>query len=114
MEFLYLIFYACLRLRFLDVKINPGPRRPVPTVCRLLCSNVWDLAGNLSYLTVASSRCDILLCSEFRVRSVRQNLYMFTLNRNADLDDRIFDCLLTSIAALQAEEVRASLLFVGD
>ena len=25
MKFLYLIFYACLRLRFLDVETNPGP-----------------------------------------------------------------------------------------
>ena len=57
-------FYACLRLRFLDVETNPGPRRPVPTVCRLLCSNIRSLAGNLSDLTVASSRYYILLCSE--------------------------------------------------
>ena len=28
MEFIYLIFYACLRLRFLDVETNPLPRRP--------------------------------------------------------------------------------------
>ena len=43
MEFLYLIFYACLRLRFLDVETNPGSRRPVPTVCRILLviSGVW-------------------------------------------------------------------------
>ena len=63
MEFLYLIFYACLRLLFPDVETNPGPRRPVPTVCRLLCSNVRGLARYLSYLTVASSQYDILLCS---------------------------------------------------
>ena len=53
--------------------------------------------------------CD---CSEmlvFIVCGVRQNL-----NRNADLDDRIFDCLLTSMAAVQAEEVLAYFLFVGD
>ena len=43
MEFLNLIFYACLRLRFLDVETNPGPRRPVPAVCRILCSNVLGL-----------------------------------------------------------------------
>ena len=43
---------------------NPGLRRPVPTVYRLLCSNVRGLAGNLSDLTVASSRYDILLSSE--------------------------------------------------
>ena len=64
MEFLYLFFYACLRLRFLDVETNPGLRHPVSTVCRLLCSNVRGLAGNLSDLTVASSRYDILYCSE--------------------------------------------------
>ena len=31
-----------------------------------------------------------------------------------DLDDRIFDCLLASMAAVQAEDVRVSFLFVGD
>ena len=65
MVFIYLIFfYACLRLRFPDVETNPGPRCPVPTVCRLLCSTVRDLARNLSDLTMASSQYDILLCSE--------------------------------------------------
>ena len=64
MDFLYLIFYGCLRLRFQDVETNPGPHRPVPAVCRILCSNVWGPAGNLSDLTVALSQYDILLCSE--------------------------------------------------
>ena len=50
----------------------------------------------------------------FRVCGARQNLYVFCLYRNPDLDDRIFDCLLTSMAAVQAEDVRASFLFVGD
>ena len=59
MEILYLIFSACLRFRFLDVETNPGLLRPVPSVCRLLCSKVRGLAGNLSDLTVASSRYDI-------------------------------------------------------
>ena len=53
MEFIYLFFYACLRLQFPDVATNPGQQRPVPTVCRLLYTNVWGLAGNLSDLTVA-------------------------------------------------------------
>ena len=39
---------------------------------------------------------------------------MFSLYLNTDLDDRIFDCLLTSMAAVQAEDVRSSFLFVGD
>ena len=45
---------------------------------------------------------------------MRQNLYVFNLYRNPDLDDRILDCLLTSMSAVQAEDVRASFLFVGD
>ena len=53
-----------MRLRFLDVQTNPGPRLPVPVVCRILCSNVRDLTRNLSDLTVASSQYDKLLCSE--------------------------------------------------
>ena len=71
MDFFYLIFYGCLRLRFLDVETNPGPHRPVPAVCRILCSNVRGLAGNLSDLTVALSRYDILLCSETWVSDMR-------------------------------------------
>ena len=71
MEFLYLIFYACLRLRFLDMKTNPGPRRPVPDVCRILCSNERRLTGNLSDLTLESSQYDILLCSETFVLDMR-------------------------------------------
>ena len=50
----------------------------------------------------------------FRVCGVRQNLYVFSLYRNPDLDDRIFDSLLMSVAAVQAEDVRTSFLFVGD
>ena len=39
---------------------------------------------------------------------------MFSLYRNPDLDDQIFYCLLTSMAAVHAEDVPASFLFVGD
>ena len=48
----------------MDVETNRGPRRPVHEVCRILCSNVRELAGNLSDLIVALSQYDILLCSE--------------------------------------------------
>ena len=53
------------------METSPGLRRPVPAVCRLLCSNVWGLTGNLSDLTVALSRYDILLCSETLVSDMR-------------------------------------------
>ena len=72
MEFLYLIFHAWLRLWFLDVETNPGQRRPVPTVCRPLCSNVRGLAGNLSDLTVVSFRYGILFCSDTLVSDMRE------------------------------------------
>ena len=39
---------------------------------------------------------------------------MYSIYCNPDLDDRIFDCLLSSMAAVQAEDIRASFLFVGD
>ena len=100
MYFLYLIFYGCLRLRFLDVETNPGQRRPVPAVCRILCSNVRGMALNLSDLTVDSSQYDILLCSETLVSDMRLDIYVYSLYRNPDLDDRIFDCLLASMAAV--------------
>ena len=53
------------------METNPGPRRPVPAVCRILRSYVRGLAGNLSDLTVASSQYDILLCSETFVSDMR-------------------------------------------
>ena len=120
MDFLYFIFYGCLRLRFLDVVTNPGPRRPVPTVCRILCSNVWargmaayvrDGYGAFCQHKFEFGCCEMLI---FRVCGVRQNLYVYSLYHNPDLDDQIFDCLLASMAAVQAEDVRASFLFVGD
>ena len=66
MEFIYLIFYACLMLRFLDVATNSDAQRwPVlPVVYRILCSNVRGLGMNLIDLTVTVSQYDILLCSE--------------------------------------------------
>ena len=45
---------------------------------------------------------------------VRQNLYVFSLYHNPDQDDWIFDCLLAPTAAMQAEDIRAAFLFVGD
>ena len=39
-------------------------RRPVLANCRILCSNVRGLSGNLSDQAVALSKYDILLCSE--------------------------------------------------
>ena len=48
------------------------------------------------------------------VCGVRENLYVFSLYRKPNLDDRIFYYLLALMAAMQAEDVCASFLFVGD
>ena len=45
---------------------------------------------------------------------MRHNLYVFGLYLNPDLDDRIFDCLQASMAAMLREDISASFLFVGD
>ena len=45
---------------------------------------------------------------------VWDRIYVFCLYRNPDLNDRIFDCLLTSMAAVQTEDTYASVLFEGD
>ena len=64
--------FLCLpRTRFPDVETNPGHRRPVLEACRILCSNVRGLSKNLSDVTVASSQCDFLLCSEALVSDRR-------------------------------------------
>ena len=55
--------------------------------------------------------CEMLV---FRVCGARQNFYVFSLYRNPDLDDRIYYCLLTALADVQAPDARASFLFVGD
>ena len=45
---------------------------------------------------------------------MRQNIYVYSIYLNPDLDDWVFDCVLASMAALRAEDVCASFLFVGD
>ena len=45
---------------------------------------------------------------------VLENFCAFSLYRNPDIDDLIFDCLLASMAAFQALDVFGCSLFVGD
>ena len=45
---------------------------------------------------------------------VWDNFYVFSVYHNPDQDDRIFDSLLATMAAMQAEDVRASFLFASD
>ena len=81
--------------------------------CVLLCRGrirtrwVWSISPTQVWVW-------LLRNAGFSVFVVRQNLYVFNRYRNPDLDDRIFDCLLTSMNAVQAENACASFLFVGN
>ena len=61
MKFIYLIFYACQRLWFLDVEANLA-RCVLCLLSAEHSSNMRSLAWNLSDLTVASSQYDMLFC----------------------------------------------------
>ena len=78
---------------------------------RGMAAYVRDGFGAFRQLKFECGGCELLV---FRVSGVRQNLYVYSIYRNPDLDDRIFDCLLASMAVVEAEDVRASFLFVGD
>ena len=67
MDFIYLIFYGCLRLRFLDVETNPGPRRPVPGVCRILRRMCYAWPGTL--VSWPRLRLSMIYCCALRLWS---------------------------------------------
>ena len=76
-----------------------------------MAAYVRDGYGAFRYPKFQCDCCEMLV---FRVCGARQNFYMFGLYRNIDQDDRIYDCLLTAMAAMQAVDVHASFLFVGN
>ena len=98
-------------------QLFPGFDRPV-----LLCRGKMPRARGMATYVREGYRafhqlkfqcgcCEILF---FKVCGVRQNTNVFSLQCNPDLDDRIFHCLLASMAAVQDEDIRDSFLFVGD
>ena len=99
------------------VLLVPGYGRPV-LLCRDrmpgargMAAYVRDGFGAFCQPKFECGSCEMLF---FRACGVRQNFYVFSLYRNPDHDDRISDCLLTSMAAVQAEDEHGSFLFVGD
>ena len=75
-----------------------------------MAAYVRDGYGEIRQPKFECSCCEMLV---FRVCGVRQNLHVFSLYCNPDLDDRIFYYLLASMAAVQDEDIRAFFLFVG-
>ena len=88
----------------------PGFGRPV-LLCRDgvprsggMAAYVRDGYGAFRQPKFECGCCEMLV---FRVCGARQNFYVFSLYRNPDLDDRIYDCLLTAMAAVQEADARA-------
>ena len=104
-------------MRHVSELLVPGFGRPV-FLCqgrmpraRGMAAYVRDGYGAFRQPKFGCGCCEMLVIIAY---GVRQNLYEFSLYRNPDLDDRLFDCLLTSMAAVQAEDVLVFFLFVGD
>ena len=74
-----------------------------------MAAYVQDGNGGLYQSKFECGCCKMLV---FRVCGVRQNLYVSSLYRNPDLDDRIFYSLLASIAAVQRIFVPLSFFWV--
>ena len=49
-----------------------------------------------------------------KVCSRSNNFYIFNLYRNPDIDNRIYDCLLTSMNDIQEHDRKSAFVFVGD
>ena len=65
-----LFFYGCLKLRFPDVEVNPGPR-VVPQCCRVMFTNINGLHGNRDELAIAATKFDVVACAETKVTGRR-------------------------------------------
>ena len=104
-------------LRHVSELLVPAFSRPV-----LLCQGKLPRARGMAayvrdgYGAFCKPKFECGCCKMLVVRvcGLRQNFYVCSLYRNPDQDDRIYDCLLTSMASVQAEDVRVSFLFVGD
>ena len=76
--FFVLLFIFYLLLRSGDIHQNPGPRND----CRILYSNIRGLKANLQDLSVASTKFDIIFCSETLVSSFRHTSELLIPNFN--------------------------------
>ena len=104
-----------LDMRHVSELLVPGFSCPV-VLCRDRMPRARRAAGYLrdGFGAFRQPKFECGCCEKiiFRVCGVRQIFFLFWLYRNPDLDDRMFYCLLTSMSAVQAEDVRASFLWV--
>ena len=75
----------------------------------MMAAYVSDIYGAFRQPKFPCGCCEMVV---FMVGGGRQNFYVFCRNRY--LDDWISKSLLTSMAAVQAEDVHASFMIMGD
>ena len=104
-------------MRHISEILVPGFRRPI-----LLRRNSIDRAqgmavyvrNNFSASRKANFECG---CHEVQVLKVcgrTNNFYIFSVYRNPDVDDSIYDCLLLSMASIQENDSKSAFIFIGD
>ena len=94
----------------------PGFKRPI----LLKCNEINRAQGMAVYIRSgcsashkASFECGCHETQIIKVCGKQSNFYLFSVYRNPDADDGIFDCLLVSTAAIQENDGEASFVFIG-
>ena len=95
----------------------PGFKKPI-----LFRRNaIQGAQGMATYIRkdFAASRKSIYECGCHEMQTIKvcgqhHNFYLFSVYRNPNANDSIFECLLTKMAAIQENDRKSSFLFVGD
>lgn len=104
-------------MRHISELLIPGFKKPI-----LLKRNAIPRARGMAVYvregySASRNRSAVCGCHEVQVMKVcgrLHNIYLFSIYRNPDLDDGIFDCLLSSMASIQEADRKASFMFFGD
>ena len=80
-------------------------------------SNLWQATYIRSGFSATIKNENVCTCHKFqviRVCSKSNNLYIFSLYCNHDLEDSIYNCLLSSMMDIQKLDKKSSFIFVGN
>ena len=104
-------------MRHISELLIPGFKKPI----LLKRNSIPRACGMAIYVRegYSASRNHLAECGCHEVQVMKvcgrlHNFYLFSIYRNPDLDDSIFDCLLSSMASIQGSDRKASFIFVGD
>ena len=104
-------------MRHVSELLIPGFKRPI-LLRRKTIHRAQGMAAYIRNDFSASRKANFECgCHEVQILKVcgkTNNFYVFSVYRNPDANDSIFDCLLTSLAAIQENDNKAAFLFVGD